>query len=108
MSVNEINGSQIGHQDDIGNLKDVNDPIHLGGVGAIRLPPVERNTVFHFTGTMLHLLKMNKLYGGIAMRIPMSIFEILWTLPNNVLLQHFYRSLDSVNKGVADQLVPGV
>jgi len=26
-------------------------------------------------------------------------------LPNNVLLQYFYHSLDSVNKGVADQLV---
>ncbi|WMV49777.1 hypothetical protein MTR67_043162 [Solanum verrucosum] len=28
-------------------------------------------------------------------------------LPNNVLLQHFYMSLDSVNKGVSDQLVFG-
>ena len=27
--------------------------------------------------------------------------------PDNVLLQYFYRSLDSVNKGVADQLSPG-
>jgi len=28
-------------------------------------------------------------------------------LPNNVLLQYFYQILDSVNKGVADQLSPG-
>uniref|UniRef100_M1DA31 Retrotransposon gag protein n=1 Tax=Solanum tuberosum TaxID=4113 RepID=M1DA31_SOLTU len=28
-------------------------------------------------------------------------------LPDNVLLQYFYRSLDSVNNGVADQLSPG-
>jgi len=28
-------------------------------------------------------------------------------LQNNELLQYFYRSLDSVNKGVADPLVPG-
>lgn len=28
-------------------------------------------------------------------------------LPDNVLLQYFYQSLDSVNKGVADQLSPG-
>ncbi|WMV24967.1 hypothetical protein MTR67_018352 [Solanum verrucosum] len=28
-------------------------------------------------------------------------------LPDNVLLQYFYRSLDLVNKGVADQLSPG-
>ncbi|WMV09312.1 hypothetical protein MTR67_002697 [Solanum verrucosum] len=30
-----------------------------------------------------------------------------YRLPNNVLLQHFYWSPDSVNKGVADQLVQG-
>lgn len=28
-------------------------------------------------------------------------------LPNNLLLQYFYRILDSVNKGVANQLVRG-
>jgi len=28
-------------------------------------------------------------------------------LPDNVLLQYFYRSLHSVNKGLADQLSPG-
>ncbi|WMV32881.1 hypothetical protein MTR67_026266 [Solanum verrucosum] len=28
-------------------------------------------------------------------------------LPDNVLLQYFYRSLDSINKGVADQLSLG-
>lgn len=26
-------------------------------------------------------------------------------LPNNVLLQHFYQSLDSIKKGVADQFI---
>ena len=28
-------------------------------------------------------------------------------MPDNVLLQYFYRSLDTVNKGVADQLIRG-
>ncbi|KAK4729603.1 hypothetical protein R3W88_022591 [Solanum pinnatisectum] len=28
-------------------------------------------------------------------------------LPNDLLIQYFYRSLDSVNKGMADQLVRG-
>ena len=28
-------------------------------------------------------------------------------MPENVLLQYFYRSLDSVNKGIADHLVCG-
>ncbi|WMV32588.1 hypothetical protein MTR67_025973 [Solanum verrucosum] len=65
MSVNGRNTSQLGNNDDIENLHDVNED-QLGGVGAIRLSLTVGNTMFYVTNTMLQLLSMKDLFGGLA------------------------------------------
>lgn len=61
MSVNVSSCNQVGHQDDINNLKDgnephANDPYIIGGIGFICLSLAEGNAMFHITSSMLKLL----------------------------------------------------
>ena len=59
--MNSNNGPQVVHQDDNGNLKDVNephanDPHNMGGICFIFLPLAEGNTVFHIKNIAFQLL----------------------------------------------------
>lgn len=65
ISVNGSNTSQLGHQDNIVNLNDVNEA-QLVGVGAINSPLVVGNTVFHMNSIMLKILQMKGFFEGLA------------------------------------------
>uniref|UniRef100_M1DE24 Uncharacterized protein n=1 Tax=Solanum tuberosum TaxID=4113 RepID=M1DE24_SOLTU len=69
MSVNGSNASQLGNNDDIGNLHDVNED-QLGSACVIRLPTTVGNAVFYVTNSMLQLLQMKGLFGGLAHEDP--------------------------------------
>jgi len=69
MSFNGSTASQLGQNDDIGNLNDVNEA-QLGSLGAIRLPPVMGNVVFYMNSMMLKLLQLKGLFGGLAHKDP--------------------------------------
>ncbi|WMV25381.1 hypothetical protein MTR67_018766 [Solanum verrucosum] len=70
MSVNGSNtASQLGNNDDIQNLHNVNAD-QMGSAGAIRLPSTVGNIIFHVTGNMLQLLQMKGFFGLLAHEDP--------------------------------------
>lgn len=76
MRVHRRNGSQVGHEDDIINLNNLNEPngndLHLiSRIGSIRLQPAEGNVVIHIARTMLYILLLQVLFDGLSHEDPM-------------------------------------
>lgn len=69
--MNESNSGQVGHEEKIGDLSNVNepnvyDPYLMGGIGLICLPQVKGNDVFHMVSTMLQLFQLKGFFSGFA------------------------------------------
>lgn len=78
---NGSNTSQLGNNNDIMNLHDVNKD-QLGSTGAIRLPPTMGNAVFDVTNIMLQLLQMKGIFGELDHWTRMNTSKTLWMCVN--------------------------
>lgn len=63
--------SQIQENDSVDGIVDMDDE-RMGHVitVVIHLPPMIGNAILHVTSTMLHLLQMKKLFGGLEVGMP--------------------------------------
>ncbi|WMV33081.1 hypothetical protein MTR67_026466, partial [Solanum verrucosum] len=93
MSVSGSNASQLRNNDDIGNLHDT----------ILLQEYFSRVNSISFV-SLLSKWGGNEVVGQAAMRF---YYFLGGAHENNVLLQYFYLSLDTVNKGVVDQLIRG-
>ncbi|KAH0709378.1 hypothetical protein KY284_010805 [Solanum tuberosum] len=77
MSANGENSCQVGHpaggafhRDDIDDVNSVNNPAHMGEMGAICMPQAVGNAMFKVTSAKLQLIHSRGLFGGLEHEDP--------------------------------------
>ncbi|MCE3049825.1 hypothetical protein HAX54_045852 [Datura stramonium] len=76
----------MGDMDEEAGVKNL---AQAGFASTIRLSPIVENTNFNVTSTMLHLLSMMGLFGGLAHKDPNRPI-ILLTSPKNISVEDFF------------------